>query len=375
MDSKISGLYIHIPFCFSKCHYCDFYSSTSTSAIPDFLKALFKEMEMYRNRFDVFDTLYIGGGTPSLLSPRQLKDILNGVQQNFDFTSDPEITIETNPADLNRSLLEWMRKLGIGRINIGVQSFDDKVLAFLSRRHSAKQAISGIEASRKAGLEKIGIDLIYGVPGQDMNSWLGTLRQAVAFSPEHLSCYQLTLGAETPLGKRCQAGEFLMPGEESQYDYFIKTSEFLENSGYIHYEVSNFARGEKCASRHNQKYWDHSPYLGLGPSAHSFQGNRRWWNLRSVDQYITSINAGNLPVEETETLTMEQLRLEALYLGLRTRKGVSLHDFKDRYHYDLLAEKKEILDNLRGEGLISIQDGRFYPTKTGLAIADRLALI
>jgi oxygen-independent coproporphyrinogen-3 oxidase len=285
------------------------------------------------------------------------------------------MTIETNPADPNQSSLESMHDMGINRINIGVQSFDEKVLAFLSRRHSARQAISAIEASRKAGFQNMGLDLIYGVPGQDMTSWLNTLRQAVAFSPEHFSCYQLTLGAKTPLGIRYQAGEFLMPGEESQYEFFIKTSEFLEDAGYIHYEVSNFARGTKYASRHNQKYWDHSPYLGLGPSAHSFQSNRRWWNHRSLDQYFAAINAGNLPVEETEILTMEQLRLEALYLGLRTKKGVSLHDFKNQYQYDLFAEKREMLDKLREKGLISIQDGRLYPTQSGLAVADSLALI
>jgi oxygen-independent coproporphyrinogen-3 oxidase len=374
-SEKTPGLYIHIPFCLCKCHYCDFYSVTSISVVPDFLKALFKEMEMYHNRFDVFDTLYVGGGTPSLLSTQQIEDILTGVQRNFDLISDPEITIETNPADLDRSLLESMREMGINRINIGIQSFDDKMLHFLSRRHSAKQAISAIEASRKAGFQNIGFDLIYGVPGQDMNSWLDTLQQAVAFSPEHLSCYQLTLGAETPLGIRYQAGEFLMPQEELQFEFFIKTSDFLKDAGYLHYEVSNFARGTEYASRHNQKYWDHSPYLGLGPSAHSFQANRRWWNHRSLDQYLAAINAGNLPVEETESLTMEQLRLEALYLGLRTMKGVSLHDFKNQYQYDLFAEKREMLDKLQEEGLISIQDGRLCPTQSGLAVADRLALI
>ena len=372
---ETSGLYIHIPFCLGKCHYCDFYSVTAISVIPDFLRALNKEMEMYRNRSDVFDTLYIGGGTPSLLTSPQLEDILISVQKNFDLMAEPEITIEANPADLDQSLLESMREIRINRINIGIQSFDEKVLAFLSRRHSAKQAISAIEASRKAGFQNIGLDLIYGVPAQNMDSWLDTLKQAVAFSPEHLSCYQLTLGAETPLGIRYQAGEFLMPGEELQYEFFINTSEFLEDARYIHYEVSNFSRGMEYASRHNQKYWDHSPYLGLGPSAHSFRDNRRWWNQRSVNQYIVAINAGNLPVEETENLTMEQLRLEALCLGLRTKKGVSFDDFRNRYHCDLFAEKKETINKLREEGLISIQDGRLYPTQTGLAVADRLALI
>ncbi len=417
MLSKAPGLYIHIPFCVRKCLYCDFYSSTSISAVPDFLNALFIEMQMYCDRFGAFDpsavprswselgrtplfqskslctlrvnpepsapkprsrgvdTLYIGGGTPSLLSPKQLNDVLTGVQKNFGLMGDPEITIETNPADLNRSLLKSMREMGINRINIGAQSFDEKVLKFLGRRHSAKQAVSAIEASRKAGFQNIGFDLIYGVPGQSTGSWLDTLKQAIAFSPVHLSCYQLTLEARTHLGIRYRAGEFLMPGEELEYEFFVKTSEFLEDAGYIHYEVSNFARGMKYASRHNQKYWDHSPYIGLGPSAHSFQDNRRWWNHRSLNQYITAINTGNLPIEGTEILTMEQLRLEALYLGLRTKNGVNFEEYKNRYCYDLFAEKKETIDKLLEEGFISIQDGRLCPTQTGLAVADHLALI
>jgi oxygen-independent coproporphyrinogen-3 oxidase len=375
MNEKFPGLYIHIPFCLSKCLYCDFYSSTSISAVPDFLDALFKETEMYRNRFNPFDTVYIGGGTPSLLSPQQLESILISLQKNFDLISTPEITVEANPADFDQSILESICKIGINRINIGAQSFDEKILNFLGRRHSVKQAISAVEASRKAGFRNIGLDLIYGVPAQDIDSWLVTLKQAVAFSPEHISCYQLTLESKTPLGVRYQAGEFSLPGEELQYEFFMKTSKFLEDAGYIHYEVSNFALETKYTSRHNQKYWDHSPYLGLGPSAHSFQGNRRWWNHHCLDRYLASINAGNLPIEETEILTMEQLRLEALYLGLRTKKGVSLRDFQNQYHYDLFTEKKEILDKLEEEGFISIQDGHLYPTQTGLVVADSLSLI
>jgi len=339
------------------------------------LEALFKETATYRNQFNPFDTVYIGGGTPSLLSPQQLESILVRIQETFDLIPDTEITVESNPADLNQSYLESIREIGINRINIGVQSFDQGVLDFLGRRHSVKQAIAAIEASRKAGFHNIGLDLIYGVPGQTIDAWLDTLQRVVAFSLEHLSCYQLTLEPKTPLGKRYHAGEFSIPGEDLQYEFFMKTSQFLEDAGYIHYEVSNFARGTELASRHNQKYWDHSPYLGLGPAAHSFQNNRRWWNYRSVDQYLAAINAGNPPVEETEILTMEQLQLEALYLGLRTKKGVGFEDFKNRYQYDLFTEKKKMLDKLQEEGLIFIREGHLYPAPTGFAVADSLSLI
>jgi oxygen-independent coproporphyrinogen-3 oxidase len=375
MNLKTPGLYIHVPFCLSKCLYCDFYSSTSLSALPRYLDALSEEMAMYRSRFNLFDTVYIGGGTPSLLSPHQLENLLVRIRETFGLIPNAEITVETNPADLNRSYLESIRAVGINRINIGVQSFDQQVLGFLGRRHSVKQAISAVEASRRAGFHNMGLDLIYGVPGQAIDSWLGTLKQAVVFSPEHLSCYQLTLESKTPLGKRYRAGEFSLPGEALQYEFFMKTSQFLEEAGYIHYEVSNFARGAELASRHNQKYWDHSPYLGLGPAAHSFRDNRRWWNHYSVDQYLTAINAGILSTEEAESLTIEQLRLEALYLGLRTKKGLDLEDFKSRYHCDLFIEKNKMLNKLQEEGLISIRDGNLSPTPTGFAVADSLSQI
>lgn len=369
------GLYIHIPFCQSKCPYCDFYSSTSVSAIPRLLEGLFKEMEMFRHRFHPFDTIYLGGGTPSLLTPQQLETILVRVGKNFDLKPDPEITIETNPADLNRSFLRSVREIGVNRILVGVQSFDERVLNFLGRRHSVHQALLGLEAAREAGFENIGMDLIYGAPGQEVDSWLHTLKQALVFGPEHLSCYQLTLEPETPLGKRRLLGEFSVPEEALQYEFFIKTSEFLEDAGYLHYEVSNFAKRIEYVSRHNSKYWDHSPYLGLGPSAHSFDGVQRWWNHGSLEPYLDGVDKGELPIEGKEALTMEQLRLEALYLGLRTKKGIDLSDFHRRYACDLWGEKKELMRRLEEEGFVSLRNGHLSPTRKGFAIADSLACL
>jgi len=375
MNPKVPGLYTHIPFCISKCVYCDFYSVTSASKIPDFLQTLFKEMEMYRDRFEVFDTVYFGGGTPSVLSPKQLDRILNRVGKNFKLLPNPEITLETNPADLNRTYLEAIRDIGINRLNIGVQSFDQEILGFLGRRHSRNQAFSAIECSRKAGFTNIGLDLIYGVPGQAMGSWLETLRHALDFKPEHLSCYQLTVEPRTPLGARVQRGDVVLPDENLQHEFFMKTAETLGEARYIHYEVSNFAREENFVSRHNQKYWDHTPYLGLGPSAHSFLDHRRWWNHRSVERYIRALGSGTLPVEGEEILTIDQLRLEALYLGLRTKQGIHLQDYATRYACDLLAAKGDMLTRLREAGFIDVKDGYLQPTRTGLLMADSLALI
>jgi oxygen-independent coproporphyrinogen-3 oxidase len=375
MNAKIPGIYIHIPFCLSKCHYCDFYSVCTVSKLPAFLEALFKEMELYRGRIEPCDTVYVGGGTPSILDPGQMETILTGVRETFQLAPNSEITLETNPADLDQPSLASMRGMGVNRLTIGVQSFDQAILDFLGRRHSTHQAISAVEAARSAGFTNIGLDLIYGVPGQTMGAWLETVRSALAFEPEHLSCYQLTVEPETPLGIRYQQGAFSMPDENEQYDFFMSTAALLEGAGYIQYEVSNFARGMAFASRHNQKYWDHTPYLGLGPSAHSFVAHQRWWNYRSVDRYIAALRSGRPPVEASERLTMEQLQLEALFLGLRQKKGIHLGDYAARYQCDLLSHSGAHVTRLQQEGLIVVEHGYLRPTRAGLAVADGLALL
>jgi oxygen-independent coproporphyrinogen-3 oxidase len=369
------GLYIHIPFCISKCHYCNFYSVTSLEHVSDFLESLFKEMTMYRDRFETFDTLYIGGGTPSVLFIEHLEELMQRIGETFDLSTDSEITLEANPGDLDTAYLTSLRKTGINRLNIGVQSFNDAILSLFGRRHTGKEALEAMEAARTAGFDNIGIDLIYGVPGHDIQDWMETLDQALSFHPEHLSCYQLTLEPETPLGMIYSEGTSGLPDEEREYDFFMKTSEKLGDAGYVHYEVSNFARNSMLASRHNQKYWDHTPYLGLGPSAHSFQKNKRWWNHSSLPAYIHDIEQGKYPVEEAEVLTDDQLCLEALSLGLRTKQGINCADFKTTYHVDLLTKKKEIIAKLKDEGLVVIKNGSLSPTRLGLAVADSLSLI
>jgi len=373
--SAVAGLYIHIPFCVKKCPYCAFYSSTSVSLVPDFLEALFKEMEITGQKFGPFDTIYIGGGTPSLLRPQQLEEILKRVRSHFVLQTGAEITLEANPGDLNRPFLQELAALGFNRLNIGVQSFDDKVLQFLGRRHSSDDALSAVEHSRRAGFDNLGLDLIYGIPGQSMESWLASLARAVALGPEHLSCYQLSVEKNTPLKKELARAKFSLPGEGQQYDFFMNTAGFLANSGYLHYEVSNFARGTEYFSRHNQKYWDHTPYLGLGPAAHSFLEDQRWWNYPSLPQYLAEIQQGRSPIQATEILTREQLRFETIFLGLRTRKGIHLKDLLENHKYDLLAEKRELLTRLQQEGMLTLEGDRLYPTRAGLAVADRLALM
>jgi oxygen-independent coproporphyrinogen-3 oxidase len=370
----LPGLYTHIPFCLRKCNYCGFYSTTDSSLMPAFLSALRLEMKLYRGWADSFDTLYIGGGTPSILPEGVLEDLIVDIQAAFPISTDAEITVEANPADITQRLLKSLRRTGVNRLNIGVQSFNDNLLDFLGRRHNQKQAEEAIEAARRAGIENIGIDLIYGIPGQRMDDWFLTLRKAVTLNPDHLSCYQLTLEAGTPLAESCSHGEIVLPEEAVQAEYFDNTSSFLEENGFLHYEVSNFARPGR-ESRHNRKYWDHTPYLGLGPAAHSFDGRRRWWNHRAVDLYIRDLESGVKPVESREILSDEQLRLEILFLGFRTRRGISLERLKIRYGLDLLSDKSDLLEKLSSEGLVEIRDGFLRPTRSGMAVADSLALI
>lgn len=274
--------------------------------------------------------------------------------------------------------LAALRRAGVNRLNIGCQSFDDESLAFLGRRHRARQAVETIHMTRDAGFNNLGIDLIYGLPGPPGDAfaiWLATLRTALAFHPEHLSCYQLTVETDTPLADLCRKGEIALPDRDIQARYFSRTADILEEAGYLHYEVSSFALGNRFHSRHNSKYWNHTPYLGLGPAAHSFDGRQRRWNHRSVTAYLKDLAAGKPPVADSELLSDEQLRLEALFLGLRTRRGIDLADVKRRYGEDLLVEKEKILKKLKEEKLVEIRNGFLVPTRAGMAVADSLALI
>ncbi len=370
-----AGLYIHIPFCLSKCGYCSFYSVKSVNLIPQYIEALKKELKHYSGMFSSFDTVFIGGGTPSLLMVSQLDEIFAAINKNFKIDATSEITLEANAGDISLEYLKTLRNTGINRLNIGIQSFDDKVLKFLGRRHTAKEAISSIEAARKAGFDNLGIDLIYGIHGIGIKSWENNLRKALSFTPEHISCYQLSLGKNTPLDKKYSAEGWNLPDENTEHKFFLTTDDVLKNAGYLHYEVSNFAREDKFKSRHNQKYWKHVPYLGVGPAAHSFFNNQRWWNKATINTYIRDMAAGIMPVENTETLTNEQLQLEALFLGLRTAKGIDLQLYKTRYGEDLLTEKKYIIDELIKNKLVMLKNGFLRPTVAGMAVADSLALI
>ena len=372
---RLAGLYIHVPFCRSKCAYCDFYSIADDSQVEGYLHALSREMALYRSFAPLFDTVYLGGGTPSCLGTRQLAELLGRVREDFPIAAGAEITVEVNPGDVDTVFMRGLRDAGVNRVSIGVQSFDSSILKTLGRRHSGREGREAVEAARAAGFDNIGLDLIYGVPGQSHELWLETMEAALGFNPEHLSCYELTVEEGTPFQRRIERGEISLPGEEEAYRFFTSTSAFLEQRGYTHYEVSNFAREHTLISRHNHKYWDHSPCLGLGPAAHSFGGNRRWWNHRSLELYLRDVNGGRTPVAGLEDLSAEELRLEALYFGFRTKRGIYGPDFRKRFGIDLFREKGATLRCLRDEGFVTLEDEFLAPTRRGLALADRLCLL
>jgi putative oxygen-independent coproporphyrinogen III oxidase len=367
--APLPGLYVHVPFCQSKCPYCDFYSVTSIQLISTYLKALEQEARLYRGQFSAFDTLYLGGGTPSLLTGAQLAGLARRVRRHFSFVAETEFTLEANPDDISREKLRLWRDLGVNRLSLGAQSFNEAELAFLKRRHTVAQTRAALALIRAAGFKNLGLDLIYGLPGQTPDAWLRTLEQALAWAPEHLSCYQLTLAPGTPLSRRAARGRVALPDEEAQRTLFLLTCEFLEERGYLQYEVANFARGEEYRCRHNLKYWRRLPYLGLGPAAHSFQGGRRWWNHRGLAGYAAALAAGRAPRAGREVLTPAQDRLETLYLGFRTREGVGLEVIQAQSGWG------RVLSRLEAAGLLRVASGRVAATPRGLVVADRLPLL
>ena len=367
-ENQNPGLYLHVPFCRSKCGYCSFYSLPSTSLVPRWLGALHWEIDFYRERFEGFDTIYLGGGTPTLLEIRDLAKIMDTLFAHFDFTPGTEITIEANPCDLNSDKIKALKTLGFNRVSLGVQSFDDRTLSFLGRGHTAMEAERALRDLRAFGFENIGMDLIYGINGQTIKDWTDTLNKALSFQPEHLSCYQLTIEKGTPFWRRKKLGKITPLSERDEYAFFMRTSRVLEDHGYIHYEVSNFARENIFISRHNSKYWQQTPYMGLGPVAHSFSESTRWWNVRSVRRYCEMIEGGQAPVEGSENLTDQQMLLESISLGSRTREGFDLSLVPHNSH------SSERLMQLQESGFLSLYNGRILPTRKGFLVADHLPL-
>lgn len=315
----MAGLYIHIPFCKRKCGYCDFYSCTRLEMRPAALAALLGEMEAERDFLPArpLDTIYIGGGTPTLYTPRELQSLITRAQELWGYRHGAEITVEANPDDLTPQYLEALAATDVNRLSIGIQSFLDRDLRLMNRRHTAAQAIGAVKDAQRAGFSNISIDLIYGIPGMDGDEWRGNIDAALGLDVHHISAYHLTIEDGTPMGRAQARGEFTPVEENRSEEQYLLLHTMLAGAGYEHYEISNFAR-PGLRARHNSSYWSGEPYLGIGPAAHSFDGVRRRGFPRSLELYLTD-RAGNYI---TETLTPDDRFNEYVMTRLRTAEGV-----------------------------------------------------
>ena len=371
-----AALYIHIPFCEKRCVYCDFYTVAGVSSrIPDYVAALKKEIGLraaepfwQRQRFA---TIFFGGGTPSLLSPQQIAEILDTVFGAFQFEQHPEITIEANPGTLTSEQLARYRSTGVNRLSLGVQSLHADELERLDRIHSPQQAIDAVMMARHAGFENINMDFIFALPQQTIPRWQASLEQAFELQPTHISAYNLTIEHGTPLDVKIRKGEMEPLSEEEERAFYQFTIDFLESHGYRQYEISNFAK-PGFEAKHNIKYWDGSVYLGLGASAHSFDGKRRFWNVANLRKYLEALTAARLPEDSAEQLSKSQQMFETAFLGLRQRHGVDLAAFAKKFRQSFDATFNGLVPELEKGGLLIRRDERLQLTPEGLFLCDEI---
>ncbi|QTA78527.1 Oxygen-independent coproporphyrinogen-III oxidase 1 (coproporphyrinogenase) [Desulfonema limicola] len=367
------GIYIHIPFCIKKCDYCNFYSVPDLSLEQDFVNALVKEITMAAAQVCFpCNTIYMGGGTPSTLKTKHIQKIIKSIFKNLNILPDPEITIEVNPGTVNTDTLKAYFDAGINRINIGVQSFNNENLKFMGRIHSVQDAENALKWAEDAGFVNTGIDLIYGLPAQNQDLWIYDLQKAVNHKPAHISCYMLTFEHGTPLDKRRLKGEFSLLDDEISGNLFETTINFLKDKTYEQYEISNFAKTKAQRSKHNLKYWSFAPYLGLGPSAHSFLFPKRQWNYNSLKKYITSIKKGNLPVKGSEILNREQQIMEFIYLGLRTNQGIDTDMFNRYFNINFYQVFGNLVKELKKQGIITGDTAFCALSKKGMRFQDSI---
>lgn len=370
---KPTAIYIHIPFCDHKCIYCDFYSIITSDNIDNFLNALKQEIKYYSHLYSKereVISIFFGGGTPSLMSPDYIAEIIELTKENFSFASEVEITLETNPGTVEKNKLSDFRKAGINRISIGIQSFDEDDLKFLTRIHDKQTAINTVYNAVDAGFENISIDLIFNLPGQTKEKWKLNLEQAVSLPIKHISAYSLILERGTILNKLVLDGKVQIQDEDYDAELYEITIDYLNEHGFLQYEVSNFAKpGYECT--HNKAYWEYKDYFGFGPSAHSFVNGKRWWNYSSLKRYISEVNEKQNAMMNYEVLTKEQMRNEYIMLALRS-KGLNLGEYINYFGPEWLDKHTTDFELLRNEGHIEIEHNLIKLTPKGYAICDEI---
>ncbi|MBU7571336.1 MAG: radical SAM family heme chaperone HemW [Flavobacterium sp.] len=368
----MSGIYIHIPFCKQACHYCDFHFSTSMKKKEEMVQALVKEMQMRKSEFEneTVETIYFGGGTPSVLSDEELAFLIDAVYANFKVAENPEITLEANPDDLSDERIVGLAGSRINRLSIGIQSFFENDLKMMNRAHNAEEAKKSLETSTRY-FDNISIDLIYGIPGMTNEMWKQNIETALSFGIPHISSYALTVEPKTALKKLIQTGKVSEPKDEVAQEHFMILVEMLQQHGFIHYELSNFGKPDYF-SKNNSAYWLGKKYIGIGPSAHSYDGISRSWNIANNPIYLKEIEAGKLP-GEVEILTSNDRYNEYIMTGLRTIWGVSLNRIQKEFGEEVLQYLQKQSEKFIADGLLAVEKNILKTTPKGKFLADGIA--
>jgi len=374
----MSGIYIHIPFCKQACHYCDFHFSTSMKKKDDMVLALAKEIGMRKNELldsarsdnEIVETIYFGGGTPSVLSNDEINFLISEVYKNYKVVENPEITLEANPDDLSAERILELSKSPINRLSIGIQSFYEEDLKMMNRAHNSAEAKKCLEEATKY-FDNISLDLIYGIPGMSDEMWKQNIQTALDFGIPHISSYALTVEPKTALSKLIQTGKVAEPQDEAASNHFMILVEMLQKNGFIHYELSNFGK-ENYFSKNNSAYWLGKKYIGIGPSAHSYDGEKRGWNIANNSLYLKAIQNDELPIE-TETLTISDRYNEYIMTGLRTIWGVSLERIEKEFGSEYLNYLLEQSQKFLNDDLLSIENNILKPTLKGKFLTDGIA--
>lgn len=382
-SERTAGVYLHIPFCRRKCPYCDFVSFAGCDELHGaYVEALLMELAERRSDWNrAFDTLFLGGGTPTVFSARQLARLIAHCRETLSLPADAETTVEANPGTVDAKGLAFLASAGVTRISLGVQSLHDEELRLLGRIHDREQALAAYGMARDAGLSDVNLDLIFGLPGQSLESWRANLAQALALAPEHLALYALTLSPETPMAKDVARGRLPRPDDDLAAEMYELAEEMLERGGYEHYEISNWARRDPDADsegwpryvcRHNLHYWRNEPYLGLGAAAHSYDGQVRCANLSDPRAYIEGVNEGKSLISFRERLSRERRMDETLMLGLRLMRGVSREAFHERFGVPLRTIYAEQIDDMAEKGLLVVDEQGIRLSRRGHLLGDRV---
>lgn len=369
----MAGIYIHIPFCKQACHYCDFHFNTSLKYKDEMIEALVREIEMRKHYLinEEVKTIYFGGGTPSIVPARDIEKILQAIYDRFQLSAVPEITLEANPDDLSKEHLYALHQVGINRLSIGVQSFIDRDLVWMNRAHHKDEALTSIKRAQDIGIENISIDLIYGTPNLTDREWLDNIQQALELEVPHISSYALTVEKGTALGNWVEKKKQKPIDEEQAASQFEILMEELAANGYDHYEISNFAK-PGYYSKHNSSYWEGSKYMGIGPSAHSFNKTSREWNVANNQKYLNDIYSDVLP-SQTEQLKLNDRFNEYLMVSFRTSKGVNIKYIEDEFGSSVLAEFAENVQEYISKKWLVLEKGFYKTTKEGKLMADKIA--